>query len=79
MEQDEELVFNAEFIKEKGEIQTEVVLDDNLDIEEVFCNCGTSGLCPHIVATLIGSELIIMKDCNDLHSALAIIQEKNSE
>lgn len=74
MEQDEELVFNAEFTERGKDIQTEVVLDDNLDIEEVFCNCSKPGLCHHIVATLIGSELMIMQNCNDLQSAIAIIQ-----
>ena len=77
MEQDEELVFSGEFLKRGKNIETEVILDENLDIDEVFCNCGISGLCLHIIATLIGSELMIMQECNDLQSALFAIREKD--
>ncbi|SHI10319.1 hypothetical protein SAMN02745823_02433 [Sporobacter termitidis DSM 10068] len=76
MEQDEELVFNAEFIERGREIQTEVVLYDNLDIEELYCDCGQSGVCPHIAATLIGADIMLSQDCNDLQSALSAIREE---
>lgn len=76
MTQDEELVFNAEFSNEKEKILTEVALDENLDIEDVFCDCGSQFMCPHIIATLIGAELMIMENCNDLQTALSSIQNK---
>lgn len=75
MTQDEERVFNAEFKRGNGIILTEIALDDNLDIEDIYCDCGGGSICPHIVATLIGAELMIMHDCNDLQTAMSEISK----
>jgi uncharacterized Zn finger protein len=76
MEQEEERVFNAEFFGKQEEIRTEIALDGDLDIEDVYCNCGRGAWCPHIVATLIGADLMTMTETKDIQSAVIAVQNR---
>lgn len=70
----EELVFNGTFSEKDERIWAEIVLDDDLEIEDVFCTCDEDeDFCPHVVATLIGASAMTLTDTKDFQSALTIL------
>lgn len=49
--------FNAEFPAEDGErITAEITLDENAEIEDLYCTCRTGGLCVHLAAMMYDME-----------------------
>ena len=69
--QDEERVFNAEFREDGKDFLTEVSLTSELDIEELWCNCGEDHLCRHIAAVLIGADLMLPHECDNILEVLS--------
>lgn len=49
--------FDAEFPAEEGErIISEITLDENAEIEDLYCTCRTGGLCIHLAAMMCDME-----------------------
>ena len=49
--------FDAEFPAEDGErIIAEITLDENAEIEDLYCTCGAGGLCVHLAAMMCDME-----------------------
>ena len=49
--------FDAEFPAEDGErIIAEITLDENAEIEDLYCTCRTGGLCVHLAAMMYDME-----------------------
>ena len=49
--------FNAEFPAEDGErIIAEITLDENAEIEDLYCTCCADGLCIHLAAMMYDME-----------------------
>ena len=49
--------FDAEFPAEDGErIIAEITLDENAEIEDLYCTCRTGGLCIHLAAMMYDME-----------------------
>lgn len=49
--------FNAEFLAEDGErIIAEIILDENAEIEDLYCTCCADGLCIHLAAMMYDME-----------------------
>ena len=45
--------FDAEFPAEDGErIIAEITLDENAEIEDLYCTCGAGNLCVHLAAMM---------------------------
>ena len=45
--------FDAEFPAEDGErIIAEITLDENAEIEDLYCTCGAGNLCVHLAAKM---------------------------
>lgn len=49
--------FDVEFSAEDGErIIAEITLDENAEIEDLYCTCGAGGLCVHLAAMMYDME-----------------------
>lgn len=49
--------FDAEFPAEDGElIIAEITLDENAEIEDLYCTCRAGGLCVHLAAMMYDLE-----------------------
>ena len=49
--------FDAEFPAEDGErIIAEIALDENVEIEDLYCTCRAGGLCVHLAAMMYDME-----------------------
>ena len=49
--------FDAEFPAEDGErIIAEIILDENTEIEDLYCTCRAGGLCVHLAAMMYDME-----------------------
>ena len=49
--------FDAEFPAEDGEhIIAEITLDENAEIEDLYCTCRAGGLCVHLAAMICDME-----------------------
>lgn len=49
--------FDAEFPAEDGErIIAEITLDENAEIEDLYCTCRAGGLCVHLAAMMCDME-----------------------
>ena len=49
--------FNAEFPAEDGErILAEITLDENAEMEDLYCTCRAGGLCIHLAAMMYDLE-----------------------
>ena len=49
--------FDAEFPAEDGErIIAEIILDENTEIEDLYCTCRAGGLCVHLAAMMCDME-----------------------
>ena len=49
--------FDAEFPAEDGErIIAEITLDENAEIEDLYCTCGAGNLCVHLAAMMFDME-----------------------
>ena len=49
--------FDAEFPAEDGErIIAEITLDENAEIEDLYCTCRADGLCVHLAAMMYDME-----------------------
>jgi len=46
-------------------------LTPELDIEELWCNCGEDHLCRHIAAVLIGADLMLLHECDNILEVLS--------
>ena len=50
-------VFDAEIPAEDWErIIAEITLDENAEIEDLYCTCGAGGLCVHLAAMMCDME-----------------------
>lgn len=49
--------FNGEFSEMNGEkTRSEITLDEDLQIEDMFCTCGADGLCIHLATMMYDIE-----------------------
>lgn len=49
--------FDAEFPAEDGErVIADITLDENAEIEDLYCTCRAGGLCIHLAATICDME-----------------------
>ena len=49
--------FDAEFPAEDGErVIAEITLDENAEIEDLYCTCRAGGLCVHLAAMMYDLE-----------------------
>jgi len=63
--------YEASINYEDNAITSEVVIDENDEVQKYSCDCrGNNTLCIHIAAMLLGIEKMRQTGCSDYHEAV---------